>query len=1194
MSLRPYLSTRSGKRRVMVRRQSLLGMTLLLANLSAGVDAGTIEDRVQGHVETAVANGVQPVDFHHLVFAFSWRETLEDWTLAERCLDRLAGTRVVDPLMRDEIRAIRAQIEVDAGRDAAARELFRTMGGLTSWWIREPESLEELADFDRMAAPPTSEFRWRAVPGTDPLGWVRLLGLAWPPQRQMAYLATTVVSESEQPVAVRVGAAQVARVWLNGVELLTTPRPLERAPDQASGGGWLRQGENQVVIAVASEDERWWLRARLTRPDGSPLTDIREVSELPAAQPPVDRDPPEIRDLGEEIREGLDRGAPGAATALAAYLVVRRPEAVGGGSVRAACRAARTEAPGEARLLEWLVTTEPGAARDLLAEALDEDPDLLWARLELAAWYGDRTLYEQGHDLLAAFGASGPVVQGAMLDLDAALWGPVTVPEMRDLARDHPHCIRVNIGLAESAMEVRRWDLAAQAAARLTGLTPGAAAVIDLNQRLAEDCGDGETLRELLSERLEREPNSPETRVRLARLLAAEEDLGGARSLLTAGLERSPTHVNLMMELASVEHSAGDDSAAEELARNVLEIRPQDRRAQRLLELLGEESEVLDWLREPAELWRMADAAVEGKPALMLLDHRQIRFLPSRLTEERVQQVFMITDAARADELLVHHIPFVAEKERLRVLRARILRRDGSEVGARQGDTPRLSEPEFNIYYDTRLRVLRFNELSNGDLIELAWVLSETDEANETGPYNGGLISLGRGVRVARIEIELAGPEGLLPAWELAHLEGDPKREEDPSGEVRLRWLWEDVPAIRADMPPAPQLLVTPYLVYSNHPEWGDLADWYARHIEPRVRVSEQVEETALRLVDGYDERLERISRLYRFVTNDIRYVGLEFGEHRFRPFSADWVLHHRIGDCKDKAALLVALLDAIGVPAQMAMVRTADLGPVSNELAVLEIFNHAIVYLPEDDLWLDGTATGHALFPPPPMDQGALVLVIDGPQSGPRVSPSPGAGRSTSRFILSPGAGSEVAITIESRDTGEAADIRRARFAGSRDPQLFARWLQEQFPGAQLAGEPRLQLAPGRDPTVVEIDGTVPRSALASSGGIRTYPGTLEWAARMVPGGERHGPLKIGVRPELEWTLEVDLGRPPKSLPEEVDLDTAFGALHITSTAESSGYRIEGSLRFEPGLIAADNVDELRQFLVTVERHLGRRLEAP
>ena len=145
------------------------------------------------------------------------------------------------------------------------------------------------------------------------------------------------------------------------------------------------------------------------------------------------------------------------------------------------------------------------------------------------------------------------------------------------------------------------------------------------------------------------------------------------------------------------------------------------------------------------------------------------------------------------------------------------------------------------------------------------------------------------------MEVELLGPGAVLPDWEIANLEGEPVREEDDQGRVRLRWEWRDLPAIPTDVPAAPELLVTPYMIYSNHPDWGDLADWYQRHVASRVRSSEQVEETALRLVKGLDDRLDRISRLYRFVTNDIHYVGLEFGEHRNRPFSADWILLHRI-----------------------------------------------------------------------------------------------------------------------------------------------------------------------------------------------------------------------------------------------------------------------------------------------------------
>jgi hypothetical protein len=227
-------------------------------------------------------------------------------------------------------------------------------------------------------------------------------------------------------------------------------------------------------------------------------------------------------------------------------------------------------------------------------------------------------------------------------------------------------------------------------------------------------------------------------------------------------------------------------------------------------------------------------------------------------------------------------------------------------------------------------------------------------------------------------------------------------------------------------------------------------------------------------------------------------------------------------------------------------------------------------------------------------MDQGAVVLVVDGKQSRLATSPVLGAGVARSRYSLEAADTGQVAITIRAEDTGEAADRRRVRLAGTRDPQRFARWLQEQFPGAQLVGEPKLKVLPSRDPTIIEIEGTVARSALQSSGGIRTFPGRLVWGANMVPGGDRYGPLVVEGHSDLEWEVEVELGRPPKNLPEAVDLSTRFGELRIEITAAGSGYGVKGFLHIEPGLVEAGDVAALREFLVTVERHFDRRLESP
>ncbi len=1178
----------------MKRAGRLLVVAAVVLSWAPWLAAGAIAERVDRHLQHAVEDGLQAADFHHLVFACNWRQTFADWDRVEGLLDRLSAVPTDDFLMRDEVRLLRSRVQIESGHDGAARELFRAMGGLEGWWFAGPRILEELADFDRLATVPPDETPWRAVPGTDPLGWVHLAGLAWPPQRQLAYLATTVVSREEQPVAVRVGVAQVARVWINGRRILTTPQPLQRAEDQATAGGWLRQGRNSVVVAVASENRDWWLRARLTRPDGSPIQGVSEVLDRPRIEVAAERAAPEVRDLESEIRAAVAAGTRGSALALAAYLVVRQPQPAAAGGTRTACRSARSDSPGEARLLEWLDTSEPALERELLSDAISAEPDLLWARMMLARWYGQRDLHDEAHTVLAAWTNDEPVIAAASAEVDGALWGPLTLPRMVRVARQYPRCVAANLILAENAEQSRRWDLAREALARLTTLVPGLEAVIELRRRVAESCGDGDELRSIFTTMVEQDPNQPEARIRLARLVAADGDLPAARAVLEDGLDRSPSDIDLMMELARLENVGGDHDRVVKLAQRVLEIRPQEQRAQRLLELLGEVSEDLSWLRSETELWRLADGARPADPAVVVLDHREVHFLPSNLTEQRVQRAYLITGAERAGELESHTIPFVPESERLRILRARVLRRDGSEVSARIGDTPRLAEPEFNLYYDTRLRVLRFGDLEDGDLLEIAYVLSETEEANETGPYNGGLFFLAHQQPMALLEFELAGPADLMPAWELVGLEGEPERTVNADGRVSLRWHWRDLPEVPREVPAAPRLLVTPHFVYSNHPDWSELVDWYARHVQPRIQVSDEVAETARDLVDGVDDRRERIARLYRFVANEIRYVGLEFGEHRFRPFSADWVLHHKIGDCKDKAALLVALCEAVGVPARMVMVRTADQGPIRATTAVLEIFNHAIAFLPEDGLWLDGTAAGHALEPPPAPDQQAVVLVVDGDVSGPQTTAVPGAGRSKLSYTLQSVAGESIEITVRSEDTGDAADVRRARFAGSRDPQRFARWLQEQFPGAQLEGEPTVHVIPSRDPTIVEAKGRVTRAALASGGGIPTFPGELQWQASTIPGGERRGPLMMAAWPDLEWTLEVELGRPPPNLPPPVTLDTRFGALHIEIEQLVSGYRVAGRLHVKPGLVAASDVSQLREFLVTVERHLSRPLESP
>ena len=127
----------------MVHLHPIVGLTLIFLCCSPAVAAGPIEDRVQHHIEAAADGGLTPADYHHLVFTFSWRKTLEDWSLAERGLDRLSAVRQIDPLMADEIAGIRqrlGKVHPDLGQVPLERAelLQQTVAGKTRMVVRNP------------------------------------------------------------------------------------------------------------------------------------------------------------------------------------------------------------------------------------------------------------------------------------------------------------------------------------------------------------------------------------------------------------------------------------------------------------------------------------------------------------------------------------------------------------------------------------------------------------------------------------------------------------------------------------------------------------------------------------------------------------------------------------------------------------------------------------------------------------------------------------------------------------------------------------------------------------------------------------------------------------------------------------------------------------------------------------------------
>lgn len=177
---------------------------------------------------------------------------------------------------------------------------------------------------------------------------------------------------------------------------------------------------------------------------------------------------------------------------------------------------------------------------------------------------------------------------------------------------------------------------------------------------------------------------------------------------------------------------------------------------------------------------------------------------------------------------------------------------------------------------------------------------------------------------------------------------------------VSFAWDISDIPAVGEEpMRPGLRAVAGRIVVKFKSPEpdprcfsgWGDIGAWYEA-LSSECRVPDKgLADKAGAIIDGATDGLARLRALAEFVQKNIRYVAIEIGIGGFKPHRAAGVMANLYGDCKDKATLLAALLQASGVESHYLIVNT-DRGLVEpGSPPSLYSFNHVVlaIRLPDD-----------------------------------------------------------------------------------------------------------------------------------------------------------------------------------------------------------------------------------------------------
>lgn len=671
--------------------------------------------------------------------------------------------------------------------------------------------------------------------------------------------------------------------------------------------------------------------------------------------------------------------------------------------------------------------------------------------------------------------------------------------------------------------------------------------------------------------------------------LAANNQYEKALGLLESKVAIFPENPYLLEQLGRIQLAVGRDEGVRTL-RRTLEIDPQNPQVERLIQL---------YHRDEASFYADKRATFQGTSMLpekgIVIDVQNTvkKITDSGQASEYHQIEYLVVDEEGLKNLPGHAFSYSPLRQRAEILKAEIVREDQTIILDRFRRM-RQSDPTYRMYYDMVSYQIHFPALKVGDRIVLEYRVDDMTE-NIFGNYFGGIEYFAGRFPVNEMRFSLILPKNLAFQHRVVNMNPIFESYEEGEDEVHV-WRQSRVSIMESEplMPPMENRM--PYISYSSFDSWDAMAAWYHDLIEEQLILDDETRQIVHELTRGLTDRKAIVEKLHEYVITQTRYVALEFGIHGYKPYSVNQVCSRQFGDCKDKASLLIAMLREAGIEASIAIVRTADRGRIAEFPANLSSFNHAIAYVPEFDLYLDGTAEYSGMDELPKMDQGAMVLLVNSEGKGKLTTipiSSASANRKERTMELTLSEANEVQIKGNMRFQGVHAPSFRRYLEGQNDSSdLLKQVLSMRFPGLELSHS-ELRGQQLNQPVEVHFEGASDQILI---GGNQFPLNSLgdPLLPSLAPTAERQFPVWLGV-PE---TLSVDVvirgaKMEVSEIPAPLEIDSDYLRIAISVVPKAPGeLELTYKVVFKKPLIPVKDYNEFRSQLAEHDRFLESSLQ--
>lgn len=387
-----------------------------------------------------------------------------------------------------------------------------------------------------------------------------------------------------------------------------------------------------------------------------------------------------------------------------------------------------------------------------------------------------------------------------------------------------------------------------------------------------------------------------------------------------------------------------------------------------------------------------------------------------------------VLQARAVEGLKSQSISYSTSIQKMEILHAYTLKADGRRIdapktnyqlevnGGRDKDAP--------VFSDISTLTVVFPEVAVGDTVEFAYRLTQTE------PMFPGHFSVTNAFSKLSafddVKVTIDAPASLWAQHEARQMT-ETRSEKD--GRVTLQWTFQNrqpVKSKRRDWT-VYEVEKEPGYAFSTFRSYAEIAEAYGARARSKAAVTERVQKLAEEIVKDRKTPRDQARALYDWVAANITYGGNCIGVGAVVPHDIPFILDNRMGDCKDHATLLQALLAARGIDSTQALVNAGSLYSLP-KIPVVSSVNHVINYLPGLNVFVDSTSQTTPFGMLPTSDIGKPVLLVDGFRDGVKTPVPPiGSNRQHMKTTVTIGADGTAQGEIDISLNGVFAENARA-----------------------------------------------------------------------------------------------------------------------------------------------------------------------